>query len=133
MICVSVLEHLTGYGETVAELARVLRPGGRLVLTFDLSLEDRFELRQPATREVFDALAEHFEADAGELWEMAEPAFADWRGVLSTPEVRRRRPELLPWRWPRLQAISDFLGGHGWTGGFRYVAPFCCTIERRRP
>ena len=41
--CISVLEHTDNYGEIVREFARVLKRGGLLVLTFDLSLDGKFE------------------------------------------------------------------------------------------
>src|SRR3954453_7561744 len=42
--CISVLEHTDNYGEIVREFARVTKAGGLLVLTFDLSLDGKFEL-----------------------------------------------------------------------------------------
>ena len=44
--CISVLEHTDNYGEIVREFARVLKTGGLLLLTFDLSLDGKFELRK---------------------------------------------------------------------------------------
>src|SRR6185437_15825588 len=41
--CISVLEHTNNYDEILDEFARVLRPGGLLVITFDLSLDGKFE------------------------------------------------------------------------------------------
>ena len=38
--CVSVLEHTRDYAAGVAEFRRVLKNGGRLLLTFDISLDD---------------------------------------------------------------------------------------------
>ena len=45
--CISVLEHTDNYGEIVNEFARVLKPGGLFVLTFDLSLDGKFTLPKP--------------------------------------------------------------------------------------
>ena len=42
--CISVLEHTDNYDEILDEWSRVLRPGGLLVLTFDLSLDGKFEV-----------------------------------------------------------------------------------------
>ena len=132
MCCVSVLEHTGDYRRVIEEFARVVATGGRLVLTFDLSLAGPFELKRESARTVFEAIAEHFEADAGELWREAEAVYeSGGEGRLSTPEVRRRSPELLPWRYPKLQALYDLARGYGWTGGFRAVAPFCLDVGRR--
>src|SRR5215218_7390360 len=42
--CISVLEHTNNYSEILDEFNRVLKPGGLMVLTFDLSLDGKFEL-----------------------------------------------------------------------------------------
>lgn len=36
-VCLSVLEHIEGYQQVVPELWRVLKPGGRLLLSFDVA------------------------------------------------------------------------------------------------
>ncbi len=131
MMCVSVLEHTGDYVNAVAEMARVVKPGGRLVLTFDLSLDEKFELTRASSSDVFSAVAEHFDADAAEMKEEAGQAYDDCAGLLSTPEVKAREPQHLPWKYPKLQALYDLYRGHGWTGGFRKVAPFCLDVERR--
>lgn len=134
MCCVSVLEHTGDYQTIIDEFARVVRAGGRLVLTFDLSLEDRFELRRDSANLVFQALAKHFDCTAHELTEEAATVNdTKGQGRLSTPEIRQRQPELLPWKYPKLQAIYDVVRGYGWTGGFRHVAPFCLDLQRREP
>ncbi len=132
MCCVSVLEHTGNYQTIINEMARVVRPGGRLVLTFDLSLAGKaFELKRSSAREVFDALAKHFETDGGKLMKQADLVYSNVSGRLSTTEIRNRSPELLPWKYPKLQAIYDLARGYGWTGGFRAVAPFCVDLARR--
>jgi 2-polyprenyl-3-methyl-5-hydroxy-6-metoxy-1,4-benzoquinol methylase len=132
LLCVSVLEHTGQYATILKEIARVLRPGGRLILTFDLSLDGKFELTPEHADEVFAGVAEFFEADAAELKQKASATYASaGKDLLSTPEVREREPQHLPWKYPRLQAIYDLVRGHGWTGGFRGVAPFCLDVARR--
>jgi len=63
--CVSVVEHIYYKRQAIAELLRVLKPGGLLVLTFDL-VEDlaRSGLTDPLRREIFDLplLAEELRA-----------------------------------------------------------------------
>jgi SAM-dependent methyltransferase len=138
--CISVLEHTSNYGEIVREFARCLRGGGLLVLTFDLSLDGKFELDKPTAAKLLHAVAEYFSprgvpADQGmALWEaelnrMDDPAQRDL--ILSTDHVRRTRPELLPWRYPMAKAVHDLIKGHGWTGGFRSKSVFCLEAVRK--
>jgi SAM-dependent methyltransferase len=138
--CISVLEHTSNYGEIVREFARCLRGGGLLVLTFDLSLDGKFELDRPTAAKLLHAVAEYFAprgvpADQGtapweaELGRTDDPAQRDV--ILSTDHVRRTRPELLPWRYPMAKAVHDLIKGHGWTGGFRSKSVFCLEATKR--
>lgn len=42
--CISVLEHVPRFENTVLEMARVLKSGGRLILTIDLDLNGKHEI-----------------------------------------------------------------------------------------
>ena len=132
LCCVSVLEHTDAYSSIINEFARVLKPGGRLVLTFDLSLggSPKFQLTRQSAGVVFDTLASQFDTTADELWAMAKPVYDHPDGRLTTNAVRATQPELLPWKYPKIQAIYDVLRGYGWTGGFRPVAAFCLDLAR---
>jgi SAM-dependent methyltransferase len=131
LLCVSVLEHTGEYGRCVEQMAEAVRPGGRLVLTFDLSLAGPFELHRTSAHEVLDRLGERFVLDVATRKAEVDAVLADDAGRLSTREVRQVSPEHLPWRYPKLQAIYDFVRGYGWTGGFRAAAVICLDLERR--
>lgn len=55
--CISVLEHISDFERVIAEAARVLRPGGTFVLTFDIDLKGNFELGPTAYRRLMDVIA----------------------------------------------------------------------------
>lgn len=130
LCCISVLEHTDQYERIVREVARVLRPGGRFVLSFDLSQDDVFEMQPPQARQMFAVLEELFDVNAQELWTEALRAQTEPQKLLCTPTIRRVAPELLPWKWPRLQALADFVRGYGFTGGFRAAACYCLDAAR---
>jgi SAM-dependent methyltransferase len=130
--CISVLEHTNNYGEIVNEFARVLKPGGQFVLTFDLSLDGKFTLPKPLAKELLGMVADKFDLPAGmdvqrELDRMSEP------GILNTEHVRKTEPHLLPWSMPVrvYKAITDLAQGKGWTGGFRSRTIFCIDTFRK--
>ncbi len=131
LACISVLEHTGEYERVVREVARVLKPGGRFVLTFDLSQDDVFEMQPPQARRMFEVLEELFDVSAEVLSVEAARAQAEPDNLLCTPTIRRVQPELLPWKWPRLQAIADFIRGYGFTGGFRAAACYCLDVAKR--
>ena len=128
--CISVLEHTGNYRAILAEFSRVLRAGGLLVLTFDLSLDGKFKLSRQEAKNLLGAIGELF--NIAEIDAAAEMARLDRPNeILSTDLVRRTEPDLLPWKYPKLMAARDLLTGKGWTGGFRSKSVFCLEARRR--
>jgi len=128
--CVSVLEHTGDYAAVLDEMLRVLRPGGELVLTFDISLDGRDDISPAATRQLLEMILQRFQCPPdldplAELDRLAEPMT-----ILSTDAVRAVDPSLLPWKWPVLKSIYDLLGGRGWTGGFFSLACYCLHVRK---
>jgi SAM-dependent methyltransferase len=128
--CISVLEHTDNYGEIVREFARVLKTGGLLLLTFDLSLDGKFELRKDVAADLLSRVAEYFDL-GGVPVEQELNRMGDLNGILSTDHVKRTQPELLPWRFPMAKAVHDLVKGHGWTGGFRSKSVFCLAAIKK--
>ena len=127
--CISVLEHTDDFPAILDEFARVLRPGGLLVLTFDISLDGRTEIPREKARDLLRAVAERFDIGdqtdlPGELSRLDEP-----ESILTTDAVRAVEPEMLPWRWPLLKSIYDFFRGCGLTGGFFSLTFFCLAAR----
>jgi len=123
--CVSVLEHTDDYEAILAEFGRVLRPGGMLALTFDLSLDGKGRIDRPAARRLLDLVKSRFELDATldvakELDRLDRP-----EEILTTDYVRSHQPELLPWKHPLLKSAYDLLRGKGWSSGFFSLSCFC--------
>lgn len=131
--CISVLEHTDNYGEIVREFSRVLKDGGLLVLTFDLSLDGKFTLPKPMAVDLLTDVSRWFDLPDGfdfkrELDRMEEA------GILTTDHVRRTEPNLLPWSFPVrvYKAAQDLIGGKGWTMGFRSRTVFCIEAFKKR-
>ena len=129
--CISVLEHTDNYAEIIREFARVLRPGGLLVLTFDLSLDGKFPLSKKTAADLLENVTREFHpVDAVDLHQQLQ-AMDDTAEILSTNHVRRTEPHLLPWKYPLAKAVHDLIKGHGWTGGFRSKSVFCLDCRRK--
>jgi ubiquinone/menaquinone biosynthesis C-methylase UbiE len=58
--CISVLEHIPDFEAVISEIGRLLRPGGLLVLTFDVDLRGNWELGPDAYTRLMDALEGSF-------------------------------------------------------------------------
>jgi SAM-dependent methyltransferase len=131
--CISVLEHTDNYGEILNEFARVLRPGGLLVLTFDLSLDGKFELPKDRAADLLSQISKKYGTRDGidhakELSRMDNP---QREGILTTDHIRQTQPDLLPWKHPTLKAVHDLVKGHGWTGGFRSKSVYCLDVTAK--
>jgi len=59
--CISVLEHIHEFKRTVDEMARILKPGGLLLLTIDLDLRGDSEIGVDRYRQLKVTLEEHFD------------------------------------------------------------------------
>lgn len=128
--CVSVLEHIPGREAVMAEFARVLKPGGKLVLSFDLSLDGSRDISLPEARRMVAELAHFFDGTdslglpaAGEL----SPATA-----FTTADAGRRDPALLPWPYPALvYQLRALLQGKGWMRWPPLLAVSCGVLSRK--
>lgn len=132
--CISVLEHTSNYSEILDEFNRVLKPGGLLVITFDLSLDGRFELPRAAAEELLRELAAKFDVPAGQaslVDELVKMQAPETSGILTTDHIRKTQPDLLPWKYPVAKAVKDLVEGHGWTGGFRSKSVYCVDVRAR--
>ena len=95
--CVSVLEHTRDRDAIIAEFARVLEPGAALVLTFDISLDGRWEIPRSEAKRLVGDLDDHLtpERDYQALLEDFDASTA-----LTTDWAREHDPSRLPWRYP---------------------------------
>ncbi len=91
IFCVSVLEHTEKYEEIIKEFNRVLKPGGSLIITFDISLDGEKTVTIPEAENLSKALSKHFlndhEFDKSDLKS----------DILTSDYVRKTNPEAIPW------------------------------------
>jgi SAM-dependent methyltransferase len=96
--CVSVLEHTDDYTEILDEFRRVLRPGGSLVITFDVSLDGTRDISVEKGEALLSSLAERFNV-AGDLSFELKPYILK-PDIFTTFTAKKIDPHLLPWKFP---------------------------------
>nr|AGS49681.1 hypothetical protein [uncultured bacterium esnapd14] len=118
---ISVLEHTDRRPAIVHEFHRVLKPGGKLILTFDLPAEPSAD---DGTADMLSALAESFDGDTDPL--------RDWASAdrLTTSYAATLDRRLLPWRHPLLYRLSCLLSGHGWVRWPPAMTVACLSLTR---
>lgn len=95
--CVSVLEHTWDRDVIIREFARVLEPGGVLALTFDVSVDGRWEIPRSEAAQLLEDLEARFTPD-GDYAARLEDFDPD--AMLTTAWAREHDATLLPWKYP---------------------------------
>jgi SAM-dependent methyltransferase len=122
--CVSVMEHVgAGRQAIAAEFARVLAPGGRLVLTCDVDLRGESDLDVAELSVLLDELAPWF-THAHPL-DLRRPP-----DLLTSEHALATTPWRLPWPWrPPLGEPSR--QDTSWRDHFRSIAILGLCLQRR--
>jgi SAM-dependent methyltransferase len=111
--CISVLEHARDPAAIAREFRRCLKPGGSLLLTFDVSASGDRDISVAGAKELLALLGEEFTAATpfcgeGYLDEARLPLADE---VLRTSWFRHHQPELLPWRFISRSSLRNMLKG----------------------
>jgi SAM-dependent methyltransferase len=111
--CISVLEHERDRAGIVREFRRCLRPGGSLLLTFDVSVRGDREIPIEGAESLVGLIEEEFTPATpfvgGRYFDEVVLSRAD--EVLRTEWFRRNRPELLPWGFISRASLKNMLRG----------------------
>lgn len=105
LYCVSVLEHTRSYARILDEFRRVLKPGGTLVLTFDIGLDGVSDIAPAAARVLLEEVERRFQCAGGR----AARVDADAADILTSRHAAGMDARLLPWRYPRLSLLKAAL------------------------
>jgi ubiquinone/menaquinone biosynthesis C-methylase UbiE len=108
--CISVLEHCDHYDEILAGFARVLKPGGRLILTIDISLDGESDIPLGEATRLIEHLSKRFVPDSDYLSMVNN---YDKSQILTTEHIREVDPNLLPWKQPDWRTLLRHLLRHG--------------------
>jgi SAM-dependent methyltransferase len=128
--CISVLEHTDAYAEIIEEFHKVLRPGGRLVITFDISLDGIRDVSIEKGTKLLRTITEKFKSVEDirlELTsEVSEP------DIFTTHSAKAIDPNLLPWKFPQfMYRINSIIRGHRLGTWPPSLTVFCLNVEKR--
>lgn len=129
--CVSVLEHTDEYEKIIEEFYRILRPGGKLVVTFDVSLDGARDISVKKGTELLTALVKRFDKDKD--FPLDLNSHVSTPGVFTTITAKGINAGLLPWKYPSfVYQLKSFIK----TGRFGIWPPpltvFCLSLTKPR-
>lgn len=127
--CISVLEHTRDYEQIIEEFCRVLRPGGRLIITFDVSLDGTRDISLQQADGLVQALAGSFHVLEAPVSQLSAAVSAS--GVFTTLTAKNINPASLPWRLPPfVYQAKLLLTGKGIPSWPPPLTVFCMTLEK---
>lgn len=118
---VSVLEHTDSYPTVMQEIYRILKPGGRLSLTFDISLDGLDDIPPHRALELLNSLETTFNLNTGFKLHRA----VQQPNLVTSSHMANRDRRLMPWKYPMLNIFKHLIK-HGEMGrAYKYLT-FCC-------
>ncbi len=96
--CISVLEHTDDYQKILEGFHRILRPGGSLIITFDVSLDGTRDISIENGNVLLRLLAEMFSAPENISLDLR----SNLDDIFTTVTAKKINPNLLPWKLPAL-------------------------------
>ncbi|MCG3199403.1 MAG: class I SAM-dependent methyltransferase [Candidatus Omnitrophica bacterium] len=124
--CISVLEHTEDHERVIREFRRVLKPGGLLVVTFDISLDGEARVPVDVAESLLALLKFHFEPC--EPCPGARESLSD--DVVTTAFIRDSGLATRPWRHPWMSAMRDLLRGRRPRRLFKDLTFYCAAFRR---
>jgi ubiquinone/menaquinone biosynthesis C-methylase UbiE len=122
--CISVLEHTSEYPQILEEFYRILKPGGKLILTFDIALDGSADIPVPEAEALLAGLRRRF---GPHEWPDLNSQLGS--GILTTlaiEDVNR-----LPWRYPLLSHLKSAWKRRTLPRSIRkHLTCYCCSVTR---
>jgi len=109
--CISVMEHLEDYEAVVTEFARILKPGGALILTFDVSRDGEGDIPIDRAGGLLRAVADRFDMGGFDPRAALRDATLGDDAILTTAGAARIDRRLLPWRLYSPKRLRRLLTG----------------------
>lgn len=127
--CISVLEHTDRFEDIIAEFHRIIKPGGQLLVTFDVSLDGTRDISLSGATRLIGALLDRFES--GDMMDRNLATRATAPGIFTTERAARISKGLLPWTYPAvLYRMKALLSGKGFVSWPPLLTVCCMDLKK---
>jgi SAM-dependent methyltransferase len=96
--CISVLEHTDDYEKIIEGFYKILRPGGILTVTIDISLDGTRDIDVIKGTKLLNSLDKNFDMDSD--FSLDLKSHISIPGIFTTQIAANINPVLLPWKYP---------------------------------
>jgi len=122
--CISVLEHTKAFSQIIQEFKRLLRPGGILLVTFDISIDGDLDIPLKLAIELLHELGRSFNYPK-EIGDLSSES------LVTTRFIRSIDPSLLPWKYPSIQFLKSFTKFRFPKTFFPNLTFYCVSIQKK--
>lgn len=124
---VSVLEHTDSYPTVLKEIHRILKPGGKLVLTFDISIDGLDDIPLERAESLLQSINDVF----GSKLDINLANELQKQDLITSQLMSKKDKSLMPWKIPAVNTIKHLLK-HGKPGLMYKNLTFCClTVSKK--
>jgi SAM-dependent methyltransferase len=127
--CISVLEHTGDHEAVIKEFSRLLSAQGKLILTFDISIDGSADIPFGKAIELLSVVEKYFEQIPGSVPVLATELKSP--EILTTNFIKDHDKKLLPWRYPRLMFLKSLSKGRIPGYFIRNLACYCGVYKKK--
>lgn len=125
---VSVLEHTDAYPAILKEIYRILKHGGKLSFTFDISINGLDDIPLEKAHELLDCLKETFSVHSDIDIDLDRDIHKE--GLVTSQVMAKKDRKLMPWKYPLINVVKP-LFKHRRPGSRFKDLTFCCVTVRK--
>jgi SAM-dependent methyltransferase len=120
---VSALEHTNNYTEILKEIYRILKKGGKLSFTFDISIDGLDDIPVAKAEELVSALEEVFNTKVG--IDIRTSINSNVGELVTSGYIASIDKRLMPWKYPLVNVLKP-IAKRGKIGNLYKNLTFCC-------
>jgi 2-polyprenyl-3-methyl-5-hydroxy-6-metoxy-1,4-benzoquinol methylase len=128
--CISVIEHTNQYQKIIDELYRIIIPGGMLIISFDISIDKKGELKPREVTKLLIHLNNKFNKYDKKIYQI--DTMLSRPDILTTQSIYLKNRDLLPWSHPSIaHHIKSIIRGKGLISYPPLYTVYCLSIAKK--